>query len=268
MTVRNQLSAFLNTPSLFLDDKISAYKPFHTSKKATAQPPDSENYVFGKRMEEFLEFYFEQSNQYRVLAKSLQINKEKITIGELDFIIEDNTQQKLIHIELVSKFYLYDPAIHEELNRWIGPNKKDSLIQKLDKLQKKQLPLLFNPCTKVELQKFEIEPKTVEQQLCFKAQLYIPYQFETKLIKPIVNIDCIAGFWIRPEQLHRPEFQDAKFNIPIKNDWYCRPNKEAEWEELSSLSTKLDKLHKMKKSPLVWVNKSGSIFEKCFIVWW
>ena len=96
MTVRNQLSAFLNTPSLFLDDKISAYKPFHTSKKATAQPPDSENYVFGKRMEEFLEFYFEQSNQYRVLAKSLQINKEKITIGELDFIIEDNTQQKLI----------------------------------------------------------------------------------------------------------------------------------------------------------------------------
>ena len=268
MTVRNQLSAFLNTPSLFLDDKISAYKPFHTSKKATAQPPDSENYVFGKRMEEFLEFYFEQSNQYRVLAKSLQINKEKITIGELDFIIEDNTQQKLIHIELVSKFYLYDPAIHEELNRWIGPNKKDSLIQKLDKLQKKQLPLLFNPCTKVELQKFEIEPKTVEQQLCFKAQLYIPYQFETKLIKPIVNIDCIAGFWIRPEQLHRPEFQDAKFNIPIKNDWYCRPNKEAEWEELSSISTKLDKLHKMKKSPLVWVNKSGSIFEKCFIVWW
>ncbi len=268
MTVRNQLSAFLNTPSLFLDDKISAYKPFHTSKKATAQPPDSENYVFGKRMEEFLEFYFEQSNQYRVLAKSLQINKEKITIGELDFIIEDNTQQKLIHIELVSKFYLYDPAIHEELNRWIGPNKKDSLIQKLDKLQKKQLPLLFNPCTKVELQKFEIEPKTVEQQLCFKAQLYIPYQFETKLIKPIVNIDCIAGFWIRPEQLHRSEFQDAKFNIPIKNDWYCRPNKEAEWEELSSISTKLDKLHKMKKSPLVWVNKSGSIFEKCFIVWW
>ena len=268
MTVRNQLSAFLNTPSLFLDDKISAYKPFHTSKKATAQPPDSENYVFGKRMEEFLEFYFEQSNQYRVLAKSLQINKEKITIGELDFIIEDNTQQKLIHIELVSKFYLYDPAIHEELNRWIGPNKKDSLIQKLDKLQKKQLPLLFNPCTKVELQKFEIEPKTVEQKLCFKAQLYIPYQFETKLIKPIVNIDCIAGFWIRPEQLHRPEFQDAKFNIPIKNDWYCRPNKEAEWEELSSISTKLDKLHKMKKSPLVWVNKSGSIFEKCFIVWW
>ena len=268
MTVRNQLSAFLNTPSLFLDDKISAYKPFHTSKKATAQPPDSENYVFGKRMEEFLEFYFEQSNQYRVLAKSLQINKEKITIGELDFIIEDNTQQKLIHIELVSKFYLYDPAIHEELNRWIGPNKKDSLIQKLDKLQKKQLPLLFNPYTKVELQKFGIEPKTVEQQLCFKAQLYIPYQFETKLIKPIVNIDCIAGFWIRPEQLHRPEFQDAKFNIPIKNDWYCRPNKEAEWEELSSLSTKLDKLHKMKKSPLVWVNKSGSIFEKCFIVWW
>ena len=41
-----------------------------------------------------------------------------------------------------------------------------------------------------------------------------------------------------------------------------------EWEELSSLSTKIDELHKMEKSPLVWINKRGSIFEKCFIVWW
>ena len=269
MSNQEQYQAFCQTPTLFVNQEITTYPSFSTNISDTEICDSELKYSpFGKRMEQFLVIYFEQSDRYEVIAHGLQINKEKITLGELDFLVRNTSQNSIIHIELVTKFYVYDPTEKEEINRWIGPNKKDSLVQKLDKLKKKQLPLLFNPYTKVELQKFGIDPKTVEQMLCFKAQLYIPYQFETKLIEPIVNIDCITGFWLRPKELQGIEFRDAKFNIPLKNNWYCSPNNETEWEDLSSLSTKIAKLHKMEKSPLIWINKRGSIFEKCFIVWW
>ena len=269
MNVKTQLEAFLNTPSLFLDDSVSGYSPFLTKHFITTPPAiNILNNPFGKRMEQFLQLYFEQSTNYEILAQNVQINKEKITIGELDFIVNALRNHTVLHIELVSKFYVYNPDIQEELNRWIGPNKKDSLVQKLDKLKTKQFPLLHKMETKVSLSALEIDNENIEQKLCFKAQLYIPYQYSIKNIQAVVNLDCIVGFWLRIDAFKQPEFIDAQYYIPEKMDWYCSPNKDVNWESLSSCLPKIIALHKSEKSPLIWINKHGSIFEKCFIVWW
>ena len=38
---------------------------------------------------------------------------------------------KILHLELVYKFYLYDKNLGEkEIERWIGPNRSDSLLEK------------------------------------------------------------------------------------------------------------------------------------------
>jgi len=53
---------------------------------------------------------------------------------------------KPIHLEIIYKFYLYDPSIGlTQLDHWIGPNRRDSLVKKLTKLKQKQLPLLYHP---------------------------------------------------------------------------------------------------------------------------
>ena len=64
--------------------------------------------------------------------KGVKIIVDKITIGEIDCLIE--YLNKYIHLEIVYKFYLYDEHINTgELDHWIGPNRKDSLVFKLNK---------------------------------------------------------------------------------------------------------------------------------------
>ena len=267
MNIQEQFNAFIDTPGLFTDDKITSYSAFLTPGKVTIDEETKiTNIVFGKRMEEFLQLYFEQSDNYKILAKGLQINKEKITIGELDFIVKENNS--VIHLELVTKFYVYNPEEPIEINRWIGPNKKDSLVQKLHKLQSKQFPLLHKEPTKEALTSLQLNNTEIEQQLCFKAQLFIPYGFDTKKIEPTVNLNCIVGYWLRINQVNTPDFENATYFIPEKSDWYCLPRSEVEWESFSTLLPRIVALHKSQKSPLVWINKRGSIFEKCFIIWW
>jgi len=62
-------------------------------------------------------------------------------VGELDCLILRD--KKPIHLEVIYKFYLYDASVGDtEIAHFIGPNRKDSLIEKLTKLQEKQLPIL------------------------------------------------------------------------------------------------------------------------------
>ena len=45
----------------------------------------------------------------------------------------------MIHLEIVYKFYLYDNTIGtSEIDHWIGPNRNDSLREKLEKLKSKR----------------------------------------------------------------------------------------------------------------------------------
>ena len=91
---------------------------------------------FGHRMEYFMEAAL-RANDYTILAKNLQIIAEKRTLGELDFIVEtpDNLH---IHIEMVYKFYLYDPDRKGSwIEKLVGPNLKDNLSFKVKKLKEK-----------------------------------------------------------------------------------------------------------------------------------
>ena len=60
-----------------------------------------------------------------------------ITPHNLSEIIEDINAKQVIHMELAYKFYLFDPNISSEsINNWIGPNRNDSLNEKLEKLKR------------------------------------------------------------------------------------------------------------------------------------
>ena len=273
MLTKDQYIGFLDSNPIWKNTSIFQFSQFTIYNKSIDLPDDldiyiPDNEVLGKRVERFFDYYIKQHKNYKVLLQNLQIFRDKTTIGELDFLVDDLLQKKVLHIELVYKFYIYDPNTSDiELERWIGPNRNDSLLQKISKLKKKQLPLLYKPETISILNTIDIEVANIEQHVCFLGNLFIPISYQNKSI-PHLNINCIVGFWIHLEDFIKEKYGDSLYFIPQKKDWLVHPKQNTTWYAFDTIiipiKTQLDK----KKSPLLWIKNSEDSFSKCFVVWW
>ncbi|WP_299779638.1 DUF1853 family protein [uncultured Formosa sp.] len=218
----------------------------------------------GKLVERFVAYELNQDDNIEILIENIQIQQNKRTLGELDCILKQADQ--LVHLEIVYKFYLYDPEVGTtELDHWIGPNRKDCLIDKLTKLKDKQLPLLYNPETKKHLDLLHISLKNMVQQVYFKAQLFVPYGLKSPRFN-VLNPDCIQGFYISYKALDL--FKTCKFYMPKKIDWLCVIEPQIPWETYTNFKKLIMPLMIRKTAPLCWVKHANGLTEKCFIVWW
>ena len=180
----------------------------------------TKNTRLGKRVESFVSCYLQQIEEISIVQENIQIQKEQITIGELDCIL--NQEQIPIHLEIVYKFYLYDTSVGAtEIEHWIGPNRNDSLVQKIEKLSTKQLPLLYREETKSYV---NVDIQQVQQKVFFKAQLFVPYANQ-EIVFEQLNSDCVCGFYIYQHELD--EFSDCKFYIPTELNWLLEPHTQA-----------------------------------------
>ncbi|SEL42583.1 hypothetical protein SAMN04487910_2419 [Aquimarina amphilecti] len=273
MSLEHQYAGFLDSKLLWKDNslfELSQFKLHHsnidTSKELSINIPHNE--VLGKRIEHFFEHYINNSSHYKLILKSLQIFRNKITIGELDFIIEDLHNKDILHIELIYKFYLYNPEKSNiVLERWIGPNQNDSLLEKVTKLKEKQLPLLYRSETIKKLNELNIQANNINQKVCFFGNLFIPLSYQNKKI-PHLNNDCIQGFWIHKKDFVSDKYGSLEYFIPQKKNWIIHPKHNKIWYTYTSILEQLQtQLHK-KKSPLLWIKSNEDSFSKCFIVWW
>ena len=141
--IQLQYEGFLNTPQLWGNNEVFGLQQFELSniKSTPFEGVLQKNQRLGKRVESFLSHLLKQDSTIKILVENSQIQNKKITVGELDFLIEHT--KRPIHLEVIYKFYLYDPTL-KGLDCLIGPNKKDSLVEKLNKLREKQLPLLYS----------------------------------------------------------------------------------------------------------------------------
>ncbi|NRA91543.1 MAG: DUF1853 family protein [Psychroserpens sp.] len=118
----------------------------------------------GQLAEQFVFYELETLTDCNILLENFQVLEGKRTSGELDCIVE--YLSKILHLELVYKFYLYDKNLGEkEIERWIGPNRSDSLLEKMDKLQQKQFPLLSNKITDSQLSQRNINTALISQKV-------------------------------------------------------------------------------------------------------
>ena len=127
-----QYQGYLDTPLLWKDHALLGIEQLHviSSKTPTFKEGIPDNLVLGKRVEQFVFKELEQSDSIEVLLKNTQVQNGKTTIGEIDCMLKQNDRP--IHLEIVYKFYLYDPDMGEnEIDCWIGPNRNDTLLKKL-----------------------------------------------------------------------------------------------------------------------------------------
>lgn len=264
--IKQQYYGYCKTPNLWFADTVLGLNQFKEENVSTPLHIDAQNLPkrLGKRVEHFVFHNLKQNPNVTLLAENLQIQHNNQTIGELDALIVNKLQA--IHLEIIYKFYLYDPSVGTTaLDHWVGPNRKDALIKKLDKIQHKQLPLLYKPETRSYLNRLDLNIHDIEQQVLFKAQLFMPFHAKATAIAPI-NKNCIRGCYYTLEQL--PSLHNCKFYIPPKLDWLIQVHDNVEWLDYSSITKTLQVFLAQKQAPLVWIKHPDNNLESCFVVWW
>jgi hypothetical protein len=221
----------------------------------------------GNRLERFFSFIIQESKTYEMIAENVQIVAHKVTLGELDFILRNLQTQEIIHVELGGKLYLYDPEIEGELERWIGPNRSDALLTKLDRLQAFQFPLLKHPQTKQQLATWQLRSETIQQQICFKVRLFLP-EFLYGQIPPYVKAEHIRGYYLNMAAFESSRFESFQYFVPEKQDWIVEPRYGEIWFTHKQILPYVEKSLSTMQSPMVWVKKSEQEFETIFVVFW
>ena len=275
--VSQQFHGFINTFPLWENSGAFEIEQFKLPELTLILPDEEDilkeipaltnRFVLGKRIEGFFGYLIKRSSGYRIIAQNLQIIQDKITVGEIDFIVEDINAGESLHIEMVYKFYLYDPAINKEIYKWIGPNRKDSLHQKIKKLKEKQLPLLFHKETCRTLAALGINNKQLKQLVGFKARLFVPYNMLGKIL-PLINNSCICGYWIPSAEFNKKRYSESKYFLPQKADWPIDPSLHDEWEPFPIIYEKVSELNRKEISPLIWMKTPEGEFQRFFVVWW
>ncbi|AWG22975.1 hypothetical protein FFWV33_16295 [Flavobacterium faecale] len=222
------------------------------------------NLRLGHLVEKAVSKLIQSSSIFALLHENIQIIEDKKTIGELDFIIENKQTQELVHLELAYKFYLLDPTLSTEtIHNWIGPNRNDSLSEKLNKLKTKQFPLLYNDCTKATLHDLQID--TISQALCLMVSLFIPYRFEGNLSSSYQK--AIKGYYINFQTFINHHNESKTYYLPAKKEWGIDPEENNNWSDFDTIQKAVGSAMVEKQSPLCW-QKCNDTYVAFFIVWW
>jgi len=218
----------------------------------------------GHVVEHFVFNELKELDTIELLAKNVQIKRKKVTIGEIDSLLM--LSHTPIHLEIIYKFYLYDESVgNSELEHWIGPNRKDSLIEKITKLKNKQLPLLYKLETEQVINQLNLNIQEIQQQVYFKAQLFVPYAMLGIPLR-IINNQCIQGYYLHFNDL--TQLSNSELYIPSKLNWLTEVHDDVTWMTYNESITLIQKSINQQRAPLCWLKKPDGNLEKFFVVWW
>jgi len=265
MELNSRISSILNANHL--DSSITGLQDFSLSDLVIENQVEFKlptNLRLGHLAEKIVSELIKSSTNYRVLYENIQVIQDKQTVGEIDFIIEEVHKKMAIHLELAYKFYLFDPNISSSpIKNWIGPNRNDSLVKKLDKLKRKQFPLLYHDSTKSLFPDIELDK--VSQMLCLLVSLYIPYNFKGKL-NPIYQ-KAIKGYYLNLDTFTSLNKEGKMYCLPSRKKWGIEPSENEEWIGFKEIENHVIASMEAKQTPLCWQKYKGE-YSAFFISWW
>lgn len=153
------------------------------------------------------------------IKRNIQIKEANRTVGEFDFIVQ--TQQGItIHIECAVKFYLCT-GDGSELSHFEGPNRKDRLDLKWDKLLHKQIRLSETDAGRATTLSLNMHP--TQTAVLIQGYLFYPFGQSACHLHASINPNHLQGWWIRNE--HRKQILDETIRYQLLNKpfWLACP---------------------------------------------
>lgn len=170
----------------------------------------------GKRFERYLSFWLKESPHFEPLAENVQLQSDKETVGEIDFIFRERASGRVLHMEVACKFYLAAENT-PNWNLWIGPRGRDTLQLKMDKLGM-QLAITQTPEGQAFLQRERIP--TPESVLFMKGMLFHHFTALRKHKPPLYAAqNYLSGWWCRLEESDRLFSEESTWAVLPKSDW-------------------------------------------------
>lgn len=263
-------TSFYNTSPLWsgIYDGLEQFRFPHMDLTTFYLPPVPQNLRLGHQIEYAFQQLLSHSEHYRILVHNLSIDRNKISLGEIDFVLQDMDNGKLVHVELTYKFYIVTGDFGEAIDRQLlGPNKRDSFISKKERIKNHQLPLLYLPESVEALHGLKIDVRGSKQQVCFKSQLFIPFGWRS------IDLDlgpfdpaCIRGNWIFHKNFNSDGFGAYTYYRPTKSEWPLIPHDEVAWKTYGEIADEISVCIQRRTAPMVWIKDGSGALQKMFIL--
>lgn len=241
----------LNSPMLMLaPDTIDAQCWLNSlqtsSTPCTNQPhplPDTRR--LGTWYEHHVASLLAQSPMLSAIHRNIQVQHERRTLGEFDFLCIDQ-QGASHHLECAIKFYLCDGP-SDQLESYIGPNRKDRLARKWQQMTDKQIQLSQSTAGLATCRQLGLNlPCT--QHLLIQGYLFYPFDLfiaggPTQL-HPAINPQHNRGWWLRAHRLTELTGTELILKRRDKPDWLLNARYDIECiEDQQILLTEDSALH-------------------------
>ena len=174
--------------------------------------------LLGIRFESMLGFFFENHPRFKILANNVQLKNGNQTVGEIDFIVNDLTHNRTLHMEVACKFYLSSKSSNQ-WDLWLGPNPQDTLKIKMNKLVD-QLSITTRNWGKEYLksQKFG----NPEPTLLMKGAFHHHYSLLGNAKQPkFSNPKYNTGWWCHKKELKALNNARIRWAELGKGSWLC-----------------------------------------------
>jgi hypothetical protein len=196
----------------------------------------------GKYFETLWFYWFSKNPRYEIIENNLQIIIDGETLGEIDFIVLDKLNDKLVHWEVAVKFYLGLGDTREMCN-WHGPNYRDRLDIKVNHLRQRQSML----SKRLRVEKW-LQQRGVFIDQCaviLKGRLYYPWSDLSEQVaqglSPLKIRNLPVGLrspsQSAPNHLYSWWFKESEFADEFGNKQRFAPLVKQGWlESISTLS--------------------------------
>lgn len=159
-----------------------------------------ETRLLGIYFESLLAFWIEHLPDKVLLAQNLVVGQPGLQIGEFDLLFKDKEWDQVVHWEAAVKFYL---RFGEADDLWLGPNPRDSLQKKLNKVFNRQLRLSEHARGRQALLS-KLGADKVVSQAFIKGYLFYPRSSDwqtSKVVADGISSQHLRGWWCRYKEI-------------------------------------------------------------------
>lgn len=186
--------------------------------------------TLGHYFETLVFYWLQHLPDIELLATNLVVGQGDQQLGEFDVLFRDRQQQCVYHWEMAVKYYLQYGSHSSTVpsRQWLGPNPRDSLAAKLDKVFQRQLRLAEKPAARQLL----LEQYGVQQPVSaafIKGYLFYPVSADwasqsqqPDAIPSGIATDHLTGWWLYQEELAdwlQTQPADDRWRVLSRLDW-------------------------------------------------